>query len=138
VFAAVLVLGAVPVALASGGLSGKYQTVIKHSTALGGFLNGKWVINFKSSNDTYRVTKNGALITTGKNTFKRNVVTFKDSSGPGACPTKGKYSYTLSGKTLTFKKISDSASGNCVGRQDVLKHALSRSRSTGTRRTTTA
>jgi hypothetical protein len=123
---AVAVLGLASTALAGGPLSGKYQTVIKGSTLFHGFLNGKWVIRFKSSNDTYHVTKNGTAVTHGKNTFKGNVITFKDAPGPNACTTKGKYTYKLQGKTLTFKKISDSSSSNCIGREQVLKHTLTK------------
>jgi hypothetical protein len=124
VVGALVVLVVAGVAMASGTLSGKYKTTIGESGALGGFLNGTWVLNFKDG--SYHVTKNGQAIVHGKDTIKGHVVTFKDAPGPGACPTKGKYKFTLSSAKLTFKRISDSTSSSCVGRVDVLKHTFTK------------
>lgn len=116
--AAVLVLGLAPAALAGGTLSGKYTTTIKGSSTFGGFFNGKWVIDFKRG--TYHVTKDGSPVVHGKDAIKNHVITFHDSPGPQACKFPGKYRFTLKGKKLTFKLLSDSKAGNCAGRRVVL------------------
>jgi hypothetical protein len=123
-FGVVVALGIVPVALAASSLSGKWTTTITGSTQFGGALNGKWVIKFTPG--AYHVSDNGHAIVHGKNTITGNVITFKDATGPNACPTKGKYKFTLRGKTLTFKRIHDSTSGNCIGRAIVLKHKFTK------------
>jgi hypothetical protein len=122
--AAVVVLGLVPAALAAGTLSGKYKTTIKGSTLYGGALNGTWVIKFTKG--AYHVTDNGHAVVHGTDTIKGNVITLKDAPGPSACPTKGKYKFTLKGKKLTFKRIHDSTSNNCIGRRVVLKHTFTK------------
>ena len=90
----------------------------------GGALNGTWTINLRPG--AYRVSQNGRAVVHGKDTITGNVITLKDAPGPNACPTQGKYRFSLHGKTLTFKRISDSTSGNCIGRVSVLKHKFTK------------
>jgi hypothetical protein len=118
--AAMLLLAFAGSALATGTLSGKYKTVIKNDTALGGALNGTWVL--KAKGGKYSATDNGNVVVKGNYTIKGNVITLKDTGGPAQCPATGKYSFKLKngGKKVTFKKISDSSSSKCIGRQDVL------------------
>ena len=116
--AAMIMLGAATTALAAGGLSGKYKTTIKGDSALGGALNGTWVIHFTPG--AYHVSENGHPITHGKNTIKGNTITFHDTGGTGTCPGTGKYKFKLTGNKLRFTVISDPAS--CAGRKRVLTH----------------
>ncbi len=122
--AAVVALGIVPVALAASSLSGKWTTTITGTTQFGGALNGTWVIKFTPG--AYHVSDNGHPVVHGTDTVAGNVITFKDAPGANACPTTGKYKFTLNGKTLTFKRIHDSTSANCIGRGTVLKHKLTK------------
>ena len=124
VLGAVVALGIVPVALAASSLSGKWTTTITGTTEFGGAPNGKWVIKFTPG--AYHVSDNGHPVVHGKDTIAGNVITFKDAPGPGACPTKGKYKFSLKSGTLTFKRIHDSTSSNCIGRASVLKHKFTK------------
>jgi hypothetical protein len=116
--AAMIVLGAATTALAAATLSGKYTTTIKGDSALGGALNGTWVIHFTKG--AYHVFENGHAITHGKDTVKANTITFHDTGGTGVCPGTGKYKFNLTGNKLRFTVISDSSS--CAGRKGVLTH----------------
>ncbi len=122
--AAVAVLALAPAAVASGSLSGKYKTVIKGSNQLGGGLNGTWVITFTKGQ--YHVSDNGMAVIHGKDVIKGNVISFRDAKGSNACPTVGKYRFKLKGKKLTFKRISDSTSSNCLGRGLVLARTFTK------------
>ena len=114
---AVLALGLVSAAFASGTLSGTFKTTITNDPALGGGLNGTWVVKLK--NDKYHVTLNGHPAVHGTYAVSGDQVTLNDH-GKGACPTPGKYTFRLAGNKLTFKLISDGTTGNCIGRKDVL------------------
>jgi len=122
--AAAIVVGMAPAAIAGSSLSGKYKTTIKGSTLFGGALNGTWVIKFTPG--AYHVIDNGRAVVHGKDTIAGNVITLKDAAGPGACPAKGKYRFSLHGTHLTFKRISDSPSANCIGRILVLGHKFTK------------
>lgn len=117
-FAAVLALAGT--ALATTGLSGKYKEVIKNDSALGGALNGTWVINLTAGH--YKATDNGHVVVKGKDTITGNKITLHDKSGSDVCPTPGKYKFKLTGSKLKFTKISDSSTAKCIGRADVLTH----------------
>lgn len=119
VVAAVVLGGVVPAALATGMLSGKYKTVIRHDQALGGHLNGTWVLNLTKGK--YAATHNGKPVVHGKDSIKGNKITFQPGSGPGKCPAVGKYKFHLTGTKLRFTVISDSNPA-CIGRRDVLTH----------------
>lgn len=110
---AAAVLGLVPAALAAGTLSGSYKTNIKGDTALGGALNGSWLVTFSSGH--YKVAHSGKPFGHGTDTIKGDKITLSKGA---KCSSVGKYKFTLTGKKLTFTKISDS----CVGRPAVLTH----------------
>ena len=118
ILTAIVAMGAVPAALAAGSLSGKWTTTISGSTQFGGALNGKWVIKF--GHGVYHVSQNGKAVVHGRDKIVGNVITLKDAPGPSACPTAGKYRFRIAGKTLTFKRVHDSTTGNCIGRVVVL------------------
>ena len=102
-------------AFAGSPLSGTYNTTIGKGP-LGGKVAGAWSLAFSSPN--YTITYKGAKVAVGTYTTSGGKVTFTDKSGKLACPgTKGVYSYTLSGRSLKFKAVSDSS---CAGRRAVL------------------
>ncbi|HLX21236.1 MAG TPA: hypothetical protein VKR23_13890 [Gaiellaceae bacterium] len=108
--AAALVLASA--ALAAGTLAGKYTTRIAST--------GTWVLNF-ATGGTYTVSDNGRIVVRGKYSTTGSKVTLSHETGPAACSTSGKYSWTRTGKTLRFVRISDS---KCAGRSGVLSHAF--------------
>jgi hypothetical protein len=110
---AVGALGLGPVALATGTLSGAYQTKITGDPALGGALNGTWKITFTSGH--YKVAHNGKSFGHGTDKVKGDKITLLNGAN---CSSTGKYTFKLTGKKLTFTKISDS----CTGRRAVLTH----------------
>src|SRR5581483_2038498 len=110
---AVVALGLVPAALASGMPSGAYKTKITDDPALGGALNGTWVVTFSPGH--YKVAYNGKPVGHGTDTIKGHKITFSKGA---KCSGSGKYKFELAGRKLTFSKISDA----CVGRRDVLTH----------------
>jgi hypothetical protein len=108
------VLALCAVALASTALSGTYTAVLGKST---GKLAGSWGLTFASPK--YTVTDAGKTVITGTYTLSGNKITLTDKSGADACPGKGVYQYTESGRSLTFKRVSDT-NAKCVGRRTVL------------------
>lgn len=110
---AAVVLGLVPAALAAGTLSGRYKTKITGDTALGGALNGTWVLTFTPGH--YKVAHSGKPFGHGTDTITGHKITFSKGA---SCSTVGKYKFALTGGKLTFTKISDS----CLGRPAVLTH----------------
>ena len=103
-------------AIAGSALSGTYNTTIG-SKPLGGKVAGAWSLSFNSPN--YTVSYKGAKVAVGTFSISGNKVTFTDKSGKAACPGKGVYSFTLSGRTLKFKIVSDK-NARCAGRRAVL------------------
>jgi hypothetical protein len=111
-----LALCSVAAAAVSHSLNGTYKTTIANSTVLGGALNGTWTLKLK--NGAYHVADSGQPVVHGKYTVKGNKISLKDSGGEGKCPGTGVYKFKVSGKTVTFKKVKDSAA--CIGRTTVL------------------
>ncbi|HLW94792.1 MAG TPA: hypothetical protein VKS25_05390 [Solirubrobacteraceae bacterium] len=99
-------------ALAGSPLSGTFNTTIAS-----GKVAGAWSLTFSSP--SYTVTYKGSKVAVGAYTTSGGKVTFTDKSGKLACPGKGVYSYTLSGRTLKFKLVSDKSAA-CAGRRAVL------------------
>ena len=104
----------VPLAVASGGLSGTYRTTISQPTS----IKGNWSVKFASGQTT--VSRNGQLVVHGHYSLAGSTITFKDGKN---CHNPAKYSYALSGKTLTFTKISDPCTSN---RHLILAHTFTR------------
>ena len=115
----VVLLGLVPAALAAGTLSGSYKEKITGDPALGGALNGTWVLTFTPGH--YKVAHNGKFVGEGKDKFPaRHRITFLTGV---KCSSPGRYKYVRGGPELGpnglgFSKISDA----CTGRRDVLTH----------------
>jgi len=110
VFLAALVLCAS--ALASSGPSGAYSGPVTS-----GNLKGTWTLSFSSPN--YTVAFNGSVVVKGSYSLSGSKITFSDKSGKDACPGKGVYTFKASGRSLSFKKVSD-ANAKCSGRRTVL------------------
>ena len=106
-----IALVACTTALAASALSGTYNATITGN----GSLNGAWSLSFSGSK--YTITFKGATAVSGSFTQSGSKITFSDRSGKYACSSKGVYSYTLSGRTLKFKRVSDA---KCSGRRTVL------------------
>lgn len=104
-----------PAALATDQLSGTYKTSITKPAS----LKGRWTVKFAAGADT--VSLNGRPLIHGNYTISKSTITLK-SRGKGACTSLGKYTFTLSGNTLNFTKISDP----CPGRPEVLAHPFTK------------
>ena len=105
----------VPPALASGGLSGTYSTKI----AKPAMIKGTWKVRFAAGVDT--VYLNGKHEAGGTYRISGSKITFKRAAS-GGCHKPGKYSFTLSGKTLKFTKISDP----CPNRPEILARTFTK------------
>jgi hypothetical protein len=108
-------------AVAAGGPTGNYATTIKGDKSLHGALNGRWVLSFAKAG-TYTVADNGKIVIHGRFTTTGSTVGFGHETGPASCPTPGRYTFKLTGRTLRLKRISDV----CPGRMGVLAHALTK------------
>ena len=108
------------VALAGGGLSGKYVTTIKSPAQ----LKGKWAITF-AKGGTYTVARNGETLARGRYASTANTITLDREQG-SPCTGAGTYAWKKSGKTLTFAKKQESAS--CQVRAIVLLHRFTQAR----------
>jgi hypothetical protein len=115
--ALVVALALVPAALAAGSLNGTYKTTIT-GDRFKGAVNGKWKLVLTTGH--YAAYHNGTLAVKGVDRVASTQITITDTGGPDKCVGTGKYSYKLTGTTLTFKKISDAPA--CAGRADVLSH----------------
>ena len=109
------------VALAGGTLPGKYQTTIKSPAQ----FKGTWALNLAKSG-TYTVADNGQLLVRGRYSATGSKIRFGHETGNGACAKSGTYSWKKTGKTLKFKRISESAA--CSGRSGILAHTFTQKR----------
>jgi hypothetical protein len=105
------------VAFAGGTLAGTYTTKITSPPE----FKGTWVLNF-AKGGTYTVADNGHILVRGKYSTTGAKLTFGHETGDGACAKSGTYTWRRSGKTLTFKRLSDPAA--CPGRRGVLAHTF--------------
>jgi len=112
-----LVLTLAAVALAAGGL-GKFETKItgKGPRTEKGMLDGTWTIDLKSpTSGKLNLSRNGQEAGGGTYVISGSTITLTPKKH-GVCTTKGKYTFKLTAKTLTFTKITDT----CTERSDVL------------------
>jgi hypothetical protein len=66
------------------------------------------------------------VLVTGYGVISGNTMTFKKEVGPAACTGSqavGRYIWSLTGKSLTFRRVHDT----CLGRRTVLAGRLTRS-----------
>jgi hypothetical protein len=124
ILTAAFAMGAVPAALAAGSLSGKWTTTISGNPQFGDAPQGRWVVTF--GRGAYHVTQNGKPIFHGRDTIAGNVITFKDAPGPNACPTQGKYRFTIKGRFLILRRVHDSMTPSCIGRVIVLSSVFTK------------
>jgi hypothetical protein len=118
----VAALASASVALAGSTLPGKYTTTIKTPVE----FKGTWALNF-AKGGTYTVATNGRVFVRGKYSTTGSRITFGQETGEGACPKSGKYTWTKSGRTLKFTRISDAAA--CSGRKAILTRTFTQARS---------
>ena len=114
--AAVLAVLAGAASAGTPNVNGVYETKISGKSPA--ILNGTWLLSIAQSR-AFAVARNGTTVIGGKVTIAGSRITFHDVAGPMACKSSqatGVYTWTLSGKTLKLKKVSDS----CVGRATVL------------------
>lgn len=115
--AVLLALSVASVALAAGGL-GKFETKItgKGAKTERGMLDGTWTLALRSpTSGTVNLTWNGRKAGGGTYAISGSTITLTPKKN-GGCKTTGKYTFKLTGKSLTFTKISDT----CTVRRDVL------------------
>ncbi len=100
-----ILLTAVPVALASSGLSGRFRTTISSPAS----IKGVWTISFYGHHQDSDYL-NGKKVASGTYTSSGSTISFAQRQAPTGqkqCLTPGKYRFTLNGGQLTFAKISD-------------------------------
>jgi hypothetical protein len=112
----ILALATAPMALAAGAPSGTYKTTITKPAK----LKGVWKVTFKSGHVTARFK--GHVAARNTYTISGSTITFPPKKG-AKCTSPGMYTFMLSGKTLTFTKISDPCS---KGRAAVLTHKFTK------------
>jgi hypothetical protein len=102
-----IVLAAMPVALAvaSGGPSGTYTTTVTNISG----LNGTYHITFTPGR--FVIHAPYGLVGHGTDTISGSKMTLH---GPGSCTAAGTYQFTMSGRSLKFKKIKDSCPREAV------------------------
>ena len=111
-FAAAVVAALVvsSVALAAGGVVGKYTTTVNSPSE----LKGKWVLTLAKSG-TYTVARNGKALARGTYSATATTITLRE---PAGCGGSGTYAWKKSGKTMTFARKRESPS--CQARAAVL------------------
>ena len=117
--ALLLSLTAASIAIAAEG-PGKFETKITGTSAkaANGMLDGTWVIDLANAHSgNLKLTRNGKPLGGGKYLISGSTIKLTPKKG-GKCTTKGTYQFTLHGKTLTFKVITDT----CTTRKDVLTY----------------
>ncbi len=117
--ALLLSLTAASIAVAAEG-PGKFETKITGTSAkaANGMLDGTWVIDLANAHSgNLKLTRNGKPLGGGKYLISGSTIKLTPKKG-GKCTTKGTYQFTLHGKTLTFKAITDT----CTTRKDVLTY----------------
>jgi hypothetical protein len=121
-FLAAVVVGAVvtaSVALAAGGLAGRYTTTIKSPAQ----LKGKWALTL-AKNGVYTVSMNGEPLARGRYSATARSITFRESAK--GCGGSGTYAWKRSGETVRFIRKREAAS--CQVRAAVLAHPFTRVR----------
>lgn len=106
------------VALAAGGVVGKYTTTIKSPSE----LKGKWALTLSKSG-TYTVVRDGNALARGTYAATATTITLRE---PAGCGGSGTYAWKKSGKTMTFVRKRESPS--CQARAAVLAHRFTRVR----------
>jgi hypothetical protein len=111
-----LILATLPTALAaaSGGLSGTYVTTVNNA----GSLNGTYRITFSPG----RFVLHGpyGIVGHGTDAISGSRITVH---GPGKCAAPGTYDFTVSRRSLTFRKIKDPCSRAAILTAHALKKA---------------
>jgi len=118
--ATLLVCIAAPIALASGGIPGKFKTTLAGNGAKTehGRLDGTWTVAFgAAASGKVKLTWKGHVAGGGRYVISGSTITLTPRKG-GECTSKGKYTFKLSGGKLRFTVIKDT----CETRRDVLTY----------------
>jgi hypothetical protein len=118
--ATLLALSIVPIALASGGIAGKFKTTLagKSAKTEHGQLDGTWTVAFgAAASGKVKLTWSGHVAGGGRYVISGSTITLTPKKG-GQCKTKGKYTFKATGGKLTFTVIKDT----CAVRRDVLTY----------------
>lgn len=110
---------ATTVAQAAGTPRGKYRTRIAT-----GEMAGTWTLNLVRKG-SYTIDTPFPGLTRGKNTFSGTTMTFnheRSASGKNCGDVPGKYRFTITGKTLRLKLVSD----RCQPRRVVFSHKMTK------------
>ena len=113
---AALALALPSLALADGPPAGRYTAKITAPAA----LKGTWALTFAKSG-TYTISQAGKVVVRGHDLSIGPQMQMYKETGSKACKSIGFYDFRRTGKTLTFKKLSDSG---CAGRALVLSHSF--------------
>ena len=113
---AALALAPPSLALASGPPAGKYTAKITAPAA----LKGTWALTFAKSG-TYTISQAGKVVVRGHDFSVGPQMKMFKETGSKACTSIGYYDVKRTGKSLTFKKLSDPG---CAGRAFVLSHVF--------------
>lgn len=108
------------VALAAGGVVGRYTTTVSKPAE----ASGKWTLEF-ARGSSYSVARNGKVVARGKYAATATTVTFLRETGSG-CTGRGTYTWKRSGKTMTFVRKQEAPS--CRGRAAILAHRFTQVR----------
>ncbi len=112
----VLIWAGVAAAAVSSPLAGVYATMIKGEKGQAAVLNGTWLISF-APNGAYAVVrepKTSTPLIGGSSSVAGKTIVFHDKAGPLACASNGKYSWSLSGKTMKLARVKDTCSGRVL------------------------
>lgn len=104
---------------AAGLPSGTWATTV---TGADEPYNGHWSLTFSRHGSINTVRHNGKGFATEKVVVHGGVVTFSSDRDPRACHLPGKYAFKRHGDRLTFTNVGDT----CSGRENMLRHALTR------------
>jgi len=113
---AALALALPSLAFASGPRAGKYTAKITTPAE----FRGTWALTFAKSG-TYTISQAGKVVVRGHDFSVGPQMKMFKETGSKACTSIGYYDFKRGGKTLTFKKLSDSG---CAGRAYVLSHVF--------------
>ncbi len=118
--ATLLALTIVPIALASGGLAGKFKTTVAGHGAKTehGQLDGTWTLAFgAAASGKVKLRWNGHVAGGGRYLISGSTITLTPKK-TGQCKTKGRYTFDVTGGKLRFTLIKDA----CTVRRDILTY----------------
>ena len=103
---------------ASAAIEGVSTVTLSRTISGKADLDGRWTLRLTNGFSRYTIRLDGTVVARGRLTRSGSRLTFRDTSGPGRCPSSGTYTYSTnpSAGTFRFRKVTDS----CAGRVAVL------------------